>query len=98
MWDILATYSEGQEDYTTAERRRAAHCRAVEGSWPGDAKRWEVVGDAYNNYAIDAAMCGKVQPCLEKCVSVLERARKFHGDTPKYQQLMVRVSRLRAML
>lgn len=97
LCDVLATYTESLEPLPAlALQRRSAHCRALEGSWPGDARRWAAVSAAYTCLADDALKLRDAS-VLPRLVSVLQRAAPHHADTPEFQKLAALVKALEAL-
>ena len=95
--DVLATYTESLEPLPAlALQRRSAHCRALEGSWPGDARRWAAVAAAYTCLADDALALRDVS-VLGRLASVLQRAAPHHADTPEFKKLAALVHSLEAL-
>ena len=98
MWDVLATYSEFMRDARGAYRRRSCQCKAVEGSWPGDAQRWKFVSNAYIAFGLIAINLKDKTP-LERIRSVLNRACAYevHRETQAFQDLVAIVKKLESL-
>ena len=97
LCDIIATYTETLQPLPPlALRRRAAHCHALEGAWPGDAQRWPPVAAAYTCLA-DDALALRDTAVLPRLVSVLQRAAPFHADSDEFKKLAAKVKALEAL-
>lgn len=96
LYDLFAFFAETMGDYELAVERRKAQCRLLEGSWPGDKKRWLGVAEAYTALAEDAVKIGD-KGVLDKLRSVLDRAAPFFNGTNEFNQLVSLVRKIESL-
>lgn len=93
LYDLFAFFAETIGDYDVALERRKAQCRLLEGSWPGDQKRWVNVAEAYTALG-EVAVKLKDKSVLDKLRSVLDRAAPFFNGSDEFNKIVSLVRKI----
>jgi len=97
LWDISAMYAEAREDWRTAQGRRSHQAHSLEGSWPGDARRWADVSEAY--IALARVSLKLADPsCVPRLQTAIDRARQHHAATAPFATLVALTAKLSALV
>eukprot|EP00727_Mastigamoeba_balamuthi_P010689 m51a1_g6242 hypothetical protein (773) ;mRNA; f:14739-17992 len=87
LYDLSAHIAHEFGDFKAEYERRCGQCRLLEGSWPGDEKRWKLVAEAYADLASAAKRYGDaaaLKSARDKVASAMQRAAPHHAQSQGY--------------